>query len=148
MDTRKGVRRGQPSPNDVFALVKQVMHDECLSQPPLLVFPNEYTRSAHNVFDRMNVTAGVAFASEVVAPTYFDTCLLRLAASVFLSFCFCFCLSLHASFADPLRRHTRWLPCREACGADEIAGGLADVPAVWGGRGVPEAAGGGEGWRC
>jgi hypothetical protein len=58
-DSRKGAH-AQASDLDVVVLVKQLMSDEALSQPPLVVFPASFERSASDVFAQMNVVAGIA----------------------------------------------------------------------------------------
>jgi hypothetical protein len=57
-DSRPRSQRTVASPNDIYALVKQYMHDEHLSQPPLLVFPVHMAPLALRAFERMNEVEG------------------------------------------------------------------------------------------
>ena len=57
-DPRPVTRRTTPDDADVFALVKQHMHDDHLSQSPLLVFPANLASSARLTFQVMNTTPG------------------------------------------------------------------------------------------
>lgn len=51
--------RGDGQSRDVFALVKQYMSSECLSQPPLLVFPEAYIGGTERFFNQINSTQNV-----------------------------------------------------------------------------------------
>jgi hypothetical protein len=65
-DLRPLTRRTAPSANDIFALVKQFMHDERLCQKPLLVFPGNFISSARMAFQGMNAVPGVLSCQLVV----------------------------------------------------------------------------------
>lgn len=58
-DTRPRSQRTLASPNDVYVLVKQHMHDDQLSQPPILVFPVNMAPLALRTFQLMNEVEGV-----------------------------------------------------------------------------------------
>jgi len=53
----RGVQHG---PLDVFALVKEFMHDSELFQAPLLVLPGAFAGSVDQFFDNFNSSAGTA----------------------------------------------------------------------------------------